>query len=181
MLLAWAIAWIAVGLRVGQEVRALSDLSRTLSQMGVAVEESGRALRRLSIPVVGGEVRRIAIRIERIGADAQSGARSSASGVSRLGTALGVLLAVVPNLPLLLVYVPARLALRAEAMAVEELLRQGRGDSEVERLLAVRAVQNLPYRQLLEISRHPLRDVQEGRCRELAAAELRRLGVSRPV
>jgi len=44
----WAVVWVVLALEVATEVRGLSDLSSTVSRVGTAVEESGKALSELT-------------------------------------------------------------------------------------------------------------------------------------
>ena len=39
--LLWAVAWVIVGLLVAREVRGLTDLSRTVTAAGYALQEAG--------------------------------------------------------------------------------------------------------------------------------------------
>jgi hypothetical protein len=90
-----------------------------------------------------------------------------------------VAIAAIPTLPLLVLYIPARVAASRERRDLEDALASF-GRDEVDQLLALRAAARLPLRRLREVSDNPARDLDDGRHRELANAELRRHGVSRP-
>ncbi|MGH3452660.1 MAG: hypothetical protein ACRDQW_18550, partial [Haloechinothrix sp.] len=85
-----------------------------------------------------------------------------------------------PTLPLLALYLPMRLAWRRQVRAVRRALERGPDDLAVDEFLAWRAVLNLPYDRLREVSADPWRDLEAGRYRKLGDAELRRLGINRP-
>ena len=51
------VAWIMIGVLTATQVRALTDLSRTVTAAGVAVERTGETLRSLEqLPIVGPEL-----------------------------------------------------------------------------------------------------------------------------
>jgi hypothetical protein len=180
-LLLWVAVWIVVGLWVGREVKGLTDLSRTVIAAGLALEEAGGALQTLDdLPFVGEDVSGVGERTERAGESARLSGRSSRESIESLSVLLGVSIAVAPTLPLLLLYVPMRLAWRRQVQAVRRALRAAQDDPAVDEFLAWRAVLNLPYDRLREVSSDPWRDLEAGRHRKLGDAELRRLGIDRP-
>jgi hypothetical protein len=63
--------------------------------------------------------------------------------------------------------------------AARELAEGFEDDEVLERLLARRALDRLPYRRLKLVSANPWRDYEEGRTRDLAQAELERMGLRR--
>lgn len=186
-LIAWAVVWIVLGVRVADEVKGLRELSGTVSTVGRAVEESSRTLRGVELPILGqgveelfgGEGAEVLRRAQEAGASARDSGRSSRESISNLSTLLGLSVAVIPTSPLLFLYLPLRLGRRREAQALRRTLREVGDGPDVERFLARRAIQNLSYRRLREVSPHPWRDAEEGRCSELADAELARLGLDR--
>jgi len=110
--LAWAAAWVVMGVLVAGEVRGLSDLSRTVTTAGAAVEQSGRLIGRLDgLPVIGADARRTADQVVAAGRQAQQSGRDSRRSVRRLSLLLGVTIAVLPSAPLIL-YGPWRLGER---------------------------------------------------------------------
>ena len=96
----------------------------------------------------------------------------------RLGAVVGTLIAIVPSVPLLFLYLPGRLAELGDRRRILGRLRDD-GDPAIEELLATRAVAHLPYRALLEITPDPVEDLRAGRHVPLADAELRRLRLPR--
>jgi hypothetical protein len=83
----------------------------------------------------------------------------------------------MPSLPLLALYLPARVGRVHEARAVESARDSAAGDPGFEELLARRAAYTLSYRQLGEITAEPWSDLAAGRFERLARAELERLGL----
>ena len=73
---------------------------------------------------------------------------------------------------------PVVIGRAVEIHSVKRVLSEGAGDPLLERFLAHRAAHQLSYRELWRVSRTPWRDLDEGRYSELAAAELRRVGVA---
>ncbi len=172
----WVVLFVYLGSVVTDEVNDLTELSRTVSTAGQAVEDSGRALGSIDIPVVGSLLDSSSGQISDAGGSVIAGAESSRQTIERIAILLGVLAAAVPILPVLLYYGPPRLGRGLEVRAANETVRAGEGDPLLERFLAERAVHSLSYRELRRISAEPWRDIAEGRFRDLAAAELRRVG-----
>lgn len=108
---AWTVAWVVLGFVVAAQVHGLATLSDTVSGVGGAIEQSGQTLQSLeSLPLVGSKVRGPAGSIERAGRSAVVSGRSSRRDIERLSTLLGVVVAIVPSVPLLALYLPLRLA-----------------------------------------------------------------------
>ncbi len=179
VLLAWTVAWVYVGLAVAHEVRGLRDLSTTVTKVGTAVEESGRALQDLGdVPLVGDRLAEPSDEITDAGRSARDSGQSSRESVENLSLLLGLSIALIPSLPLVFLYVPWRAAVLRERSAIRAAIRAA-ADPDLEEFLARRAAEHLPYHRLGSITPHPWRDLAEGRCARLAAAELERLGLRR--
>lgn len=176
----WIAVWIALAIAVHEEVRGLDRLSDTVTTVGHAVVETAGALESASdLPVVGGELGAPAEQIREAGESAVRSGRSSRDSVEALSILLALALAVLPSVPVVGFYLPLRAAIVRDARSVTALVGASGGlTPELEELLARRAVQTLPYRKLAKITDDPLGDLAAGRFRELAAAELERLGVS---
>ena len=170
----WAVVWVVLALEVATEVRGLSDLSSTVSRVGTAVEESGKALSELTnLPLgLGDRLDEPAKRIEEAGRSANASGRSSRESVDSLSKLLAVAIGVIPSLPLLGFYLPLRVGYVRERRA---LGRAGH-DADFQQLLARRALTNLSYHQLEKMG-DPWRDFEEGRHGALAGAELDRLSL----
>jgi hypothetical protein len=174
-LLTWTLWWVGAGVAVAIEVRGLAELSGTAAESGRAAIAVGETLG--GLPVVGGEVAEPAEAIRRAGEDAVVSARSARASARRVGVLLGVSIAAIPSLPVLLLYLPARVATARERRTLARAIATGgRGLDEV---LAQRAVAHLPYRTLRAVSDDPAGDLDAGRHGALADAELAWFGIDR--
>lgn len=177
LVIAWTLLWLLAGLAVAREVGSLADLSRTVSTSGRAIDDSGALLDSFSrLPLIGAPVGDVARGIRRAGRSVQASARESRRSVERLATILGLAIALIPSLPLLAVYLALRLARLREGTEIRRALA-GADRTQVQRLLAERALVNLPYARLRAISERPWTELADGRYDRLAAAELERLGL----
>ncbi len=170
----WTAIWIALALAVSAEVRGLRQLSGTATRVGVAVTETGQALETLQgVPIVGDKLTRTARDIQTAGRSTVASGKRSRQSVHRLSWMLGLCLAVIPTVPLLVFYVPARIAFRRERRALGALAAARGGERQLRHLLAERALLNSSYQELLASNG----DLLEKSTDELAGAELTRLGL----
>jgi hypothetical protein len=178
----WVAAWLFVGLRVNNEVGGLTELSATISRAGGAVEETGRALGSLNVPVVGERLDEAATRVTQTGRDTRLSGRTARDSIADLSTLLGVSVALIPFSPVLFLYLPMRVGEMRERRALRRLLGRHRDDPGLERLLAHRALQTMSYRQLeQDVEGRFWADLAEGRYGKLAAAERRRFHLDWPL
>jgi hypothetical protein len=176
LLLAWVVAWVFVGVAIGREIQGLSAVTDSARDAGAATQRAADAIDSLSdLPVVGGAVGDSADTIRSAGQEAIDGAERGRTRVRRLGALVGAMIALVPTLPLLLLYLPGRLAEGRERRRIVRGLADG--DPAIDELLAARAVAHVPYATLLAITPDPAGDLREGRHERLAGAELARLGI----
>jgi hypothetical protein len=177
-LVAWVVAWAFAGIAIGRQIQGLADVTDSARDAGRATQSAGDALGKLSdLPVVGGAVGDSARTVREAGQVAIDGAERGRTRVRRLGAIVGALIAIVPSLPLLWLYLPGRVAEAGDRRRILGRLREG--DPAIDELLATRAVAHLPYRTLLGITPHPAEDLRAGRHERLADAELRRLRLPR--
>lgn len=175
---AWTGAWITVAVLVGLDISRLNGLSTTLGLAGQALVTTGHGLKVLShLPIVGKEVGKIAGNLVATGTHASSTAKGVSGSVHQLSYLLPIVIAVVPVVPTLAVYLPVRIQRIRDMRAVREAIEGASGSDHVERYLARRAVTMLPFHELRKVSVDPWRDLRSGRVRPLAEAELRRLGM----
>lgn len=176
----WAVAWLAVGLSVAREVSGLSDLSETVTRVGAAVTASGEAIAELEpLPVVGDRLSEPAGRISEAGRSAVTSGRSSADSVDNLAVLLGGAIAVIPSLPLLLLYLPARVGRWRDVRALRTAATSGIGDPAFERFLAHRALERLSYSELTRLGIKPWEALETFEIHKLARIELNRVGLER--
>ncbi len=181
---AWVVIAILVGIAVADAVKELTALSESVSNAGRAIEGSGSAIGSLrDLPLVGGQIGDAAEGVQGAGRGVVDEGRAAGVTIERVANLLGLVVALLPILPALALYLPPRLARASEIGSLKRVVRAGAGDPRLERFLAERALHHLSYRELARVSREPWRDLAEGRHRDLAEAELRRVGVrpaSRP-
>ena len=182
----WVVTWIVMAIVVASKLQGLAELSDTVGTVGGAAETSGAALGALGElapapfdEALSGILSGPAAEIQEAGRSAQESGASSRERIETLTALLGLSIALIPSLPLLGTYLPARVGRAREARAIEWALRASGNDPAFQEFLARRAAQSLPYRRLREVSREPWRDLATGRFDRLAGAELERLGVSR--
>jgi hypothetical protein len=103
--LLWTVVWIFMGIWTRQEVQTLRQLSNTVIQSGGAVKRTGDALQDLrSIPFVGSDVARVGRQVSASGISARRSGRSSRAAVDSLATLLGVAIALVPTVPMIVLF-----------------------------------------------------------------------------
>jgi hypothetical protein len=168
------VLWVVAGWAVADRVRGLAEVSATVAKVGQASATVGETIR--TLPLVGGSLEDPARDITEAGRDAITSARAARQSARSLGTLLGFSIALIPSLPVLVLYVPGRVAGARERRELTRAMARGR-DPWMEEVLARRALVHLPYRRLRQISDDPLADVREGRHRSLATAELEWFGV----
>ncbi|HET9720307.1 MAG TPA: hypothetical protein VFP55_09540 [Solirubrobacteraceae bacterium] len=177
-LAAWVCAWIAIGVAIGVQVGNLSSLSKTVVKEGLAVHTVGTTLRSLGgIPVIGGPIASDARAVQAAGASAVTSGTSTESTISTLSVLLGIAVALLPTVPVLLIYLPARLGRRQETIAVREALRAHGGSSELREFLAQQALHTLGYRRLSRLGVRIGAALTDEETTVLAEAELRRLQI----
>ncbi len=174
VLICWAVLWVVVGIVVAHEVRGLAEISDTVAAVGRATTAVGETIR--ALPLVGGSFEEPAEDISAAGREAVTSAQAARESARSVATLLGLSIALIPTLPVLLLYVPGRVAGARERRALSLTIERGR-EPWIDELLARRALVHLPVRRLRAISDDPLADVREGRHGALAAAELEWFGV----
>lgn len=175
----WAVFWIGIAAYTAYEVAALRTLGDTVVKAGVATESTGHALAAVGhLPFVGGQISHLATQAIAAGASARASGASTGTTVDRLAVLLGIAIALIPTVPLLGLYLPLRLSWRRDRNAVRRAIARWDGEPGLEAFLAQRAIAHLPFEELRELGYDgtpgsPLNA-------ELAAAELRRIGLDGP-
>jgi hypothetical protein len=179
-LIVWIGVWIWMGVAIGHEVSSLTTLSDTVVTAGQAVRDTGQALKSLEdIPFIGNRIAGLERQITEAGSSAVASGQQSRGNVEDLALLLAFAIAVIPSVPVLAIYVPFRVSRFRDVRTIRRAARRAASDPAFEEFLARRAAQHLPYHALREISPNPWRDLEEGRFRPLARAELARLGLER--
>jgi hypothetical protein len=169
-----------LGLQVRNEVRGLTQLSDTLRIAGTTLDGASRQLDTLGdLPFVGNRIRDAGRELRGAAASVNESARTSRQHIETLSSLLAFAVAVAPTIPLVALYVPLRLRRVREVRAVRTAMNRSADDRVFSEFLARRATERLPYHALLRVSANPWDDLNKGRFRALADAELDRLGMAR--
>jgi hypothetical protein len=181
VLVVWVAIWIWLGTALGGEVAGLRRLSGTIAQVGTAVVQSGQLLSSFQgLPLVGSKVGSTARQIEKSGHSAVTSARVSRESASHLSWMLALAIAVIPSTPVLGLYLPARLIAIRERRTLARLWQVYGDDPDFHRLLARRALSDIPYTRLATAAGvDPWKAYDDGHYAGLVSAELDRWGISR--
>ena len=173
--LVWTAAWVAAGVALYRLVEKLAVPGERVEQAGSSfagdIAEIQQKVGRL--PVVGGELQDPFGRLAGVGRTLAAAGVTQQEVVHQLALWLGVVVAVVPIVALLLVWLPSRVSWAREAGAASRLRMDG-ADLE---LFAIRAVANRPLRDLHRVTPDPAGDLRAGEYQALADLELRALGL----
>ncbi len=108
--------------------------------------------------------------------------RAGSHGIHLLALILGIMVAAIPMLFALAIFLPRRLRLIADMRGIHMTLRRALAQPELTpqmlEILAGRAIYTLPYHRLLAYSRNPAEDWYLRRFEPLARAELERHGLT---
>jgi hypothetical protein len=161
--LAWTAAWVAAGVALNRLVEKLAVPGERVEQAGGSfagdIAEIQQKVGRL--PVVGDELQDPFGRLAGVGRTLAAAGVTQQEVVHQLALWLGVVVAVVPIVALLLVWLPSRVSWAREAGAASRL-RVGGADLE---LFAIR------------VTPDPAGDLRAGEYQALADLELRALGL----
>ncbi len=179
------LVWIFAAVRAGQAVhQATLRLAEPGRQLEAAGRDIGTNLRSAAeqvgaLPLVGGDLRGALDRTAASAGTLVSAGQEQQSAVGRLAVLLGVLIAVVPILLALGLWLPARVRFIRRAGAAQRFLD---ADADLD-LFALRAMAHQPLHVLARISDDPAGAWRRGDpavVRELAVLELRSVGLRPP-
>jgi hypothetical protein len=174
----WALLWIGIAAYTAYEVSALRALSHTVVKAGTATESTGHALAAVGhLPFVGSRISQLADQAVAAGASARESGASTATTVDQLAVLLGIAIALIPTVPLLALYIPLRLSWRRDRREVSRAVARWDGEPALEAFLAHRALTHMRFEELRELGYDGREDPALNA--DLAAAELRRLGLDR--
>jgi hypothetical protein len=173
--LAWMAAWMAAGVALYRLVEKLAVPGARVEQAGGSFADDVAEIQQKvgRLPVVGGELQDPFGRLAGVGRTLAAAGVTQQEVVHQLALWLGVVVAVVPIVALLLVWLPRRVSWAREAGAASRLRMDG-ADLE---LFAIRAVANRPLRDLHRVTPDPAGDLRAGEYQALADLELRALGL----
>jgi hypothetical protein len=175
------IVFAGLGVLAGIELTRLAGFSTSLLNAATALDQVGRSLAVLArVPFVGPGIGPLAASVQQTAASTRVNAAEAVSSVHMLAIVVGVAVAVGPLVPLLGGYLPLRVIRFRRIRALRRGLAARPVEPQLLAYLAHGAVSRLPYARLRQIAEDPWGDLLAGRHRELAAAELRRLGIALP-
>ncbi|HET7327086.1 MAG TPA: hypothetical protein VFJ14_07330 [Nocardioidaceae bacterium] len=181
LIIFWLALWIVVGAWSGYTIWQLSDLGDTVTNSGLALHSTGEALQTLGeLPVVGAEPSDLGDEVVSTAEDIAGRGQDVQAQLRQLSLTLGLSIMLMPTTPVLGLYLPLRLARRRELLDVRRGLAEDGWDPLLERYLAERALDHLPYAAVRDISDDPWRDIADGRGHALARAEIARMGLRPP-
>ncbi len=147
------LLWVCV--RLGQatheRIGSLAAPGRDAEAAGLTFQREMRSAARSvhDLPLVGGQVAKPFRAVAGSGQDLASAARSFQDTVAQVATFLGILVALVPALVLLALWLPRRIAWIVEATAATRLTRLGAASAD---LLAARALARQPLSRLARLA-----------------------------
>jgi hypothetical protein len=115
----------------------------TAERSGRAVEEVGRTLDALDLPLIGDRIDAAAQAVTEAGESTVASARRTRESVSDLRVLLGLSVGLIPISPVLLIYLPLRLACLRERRALRALRLRAQTDPDLDRLLQLRTLETL--------------------------------------
>ena len=117
-LVGWVIAWVAFGAVVGVEVWQLDRLGTSVAQNAKALGDTGGSLSSLSgLPLVGDRVGNVASEVRKAAAQTEAEALAMRGQFHSLAILFGLMVALVPTLPIVVIYVAFRRGLLAVLVA----------------------------------------------------------------
>lgn len=176
-----AVVSAALGVATGIELARLTLLGTGLQDAASALESAGHGLETLSgVPLVGSRVSELASGVVTSAAGVRAGAVQATEAVRVLAVLIGLAVTLIPG-PVIAAYGVFRMRRAGAVRELRRLLDAAHGlDAALSAQLAHRAVLCLPSDELRAVSADPHGDLAAGRLAGLAAAELRRLGLTPP-
>lgn len=175
----WVVAWAVLALVVALEFRTLRQVGTTLVRSADVLTETADVLESVEdVPVIGERAGSVAEPVENAADSARVSGLSSRESVKDLSILLGIVIFLIPTIPIVSLYAPLRIAWKREVQAMSNALVSSKKDPMFKEFLARRAAQRLDFHVLADLGINPWRALDEGRYDELAEAELKRLGLS---
>lgn len=172
------VVFLTLGLVLGSQLWNLAQLHRGLLDAAAALDTTARAINTIGgAPFIGDSARGLAADITAAAQNVRASAVQARDALGAVALGVGAVVALLGLLPVVLLYLPLRLARRRELRGLRRELAAPADPMLVEHL-ARAAVRRLPYAELRRVSPHPWRDLERGHHGPLAAAELRRLGLA---
>ncbi len=178
VLMLWLLLWCMAGYTLGHAVNRLGGLSDGVINAGEGVSNAAGALDGLSdVPLVGGGIQAIADRIDGLGRGTVQKAEASKDAIFNVALAIGLIVALGPTLPLIVIWLVIRAPLARERRRIGAALVAD--DPGILGYLALRSATRFSYAKLAAATADPWGDLHAGRHEPLAALEIGRLGLTR--
>ncbi len=181
-MLLWLLLCLYAGTLVHDAVMRLATFGHAAINTGHEARITIAQVQQLlaSLPLgLGPTLRDSLTPLYRLPAAVISSGQSEVASVSHLAMLLGVLVAVIPLLAGLLLYLPWRVRKTRGLRDLQRLLERSGNDpaGAVMQVLAARALYALPYADLLRYSPNPVAEWQAGEYQNLARAALAAEGI----
>lgn len=178
VLIVWICLWVLLGFAVGRAIWDVGGIADPVIRNAGGLSRTVQGLDSLrSVPLVGGALGSAVEGVSGSADKARAEAQAVKDRIHQVGFAAGLLIALGPSLIALAFYLPFRLPWRRDVAAIRAALARDPHDLVLQRFLALRAMEGLPYDTLRKLSDDPWRDIETGRAERLAALELERLGI----
>ena len=182
----WLYLSVRVGLWVNNLVLQLDALAQGVIRAGQTFDSWIASFQRgipNGVPYLTDFLRRTADALKTHSGDSLiSAGQTGSHAIHLMALILGVVVASIPILLAVVIFVPRRLRLISDMRGVHITLKRALANPELTpqmlEILAGRAIYTLPYNQLLAYSRNPAEDWYLRRFEPLARAELERHGLS---
>jgi hypothetical protein len=177
LVIAWVLLCLMLGMAATKRINHLGTLGDGLVSAGDSVAGVGAWIGGLQdTPLIGGTIGTIADRVDALGATTAQQGRDGKAAVWKAALAIGILITLLPTLPVLVVWIPARVALERERASLRAALQAN--EPGVWEYLALQAVDDMSFTDLRKISADPWEDIRNARYEKLARVEIDRLGLT---
>ncbi|MDQ6883214.1 MAG: hypothetical protein M3077_03095 [Candidatus Dormibacteraeota bacterium] len=184
--LAWIFVWVQAGLFVQRLVLQLDALAQGVIKAGTTFDSWIRSFDQSipgGVPYLSDFLHRTAAALKTHSGDSLiSAGQAGSHAVHLLALILAIVVAAIPIVLMLMVFLPKRVRLIYDMQGVHVTLRRALARPELTpqmlEILAGRAIYTLPYHRLLAYSHNPAEDWYLRRFEPLARAELERHGLS---
>lgn len=171
----WVVLWIVLGALTGVTLWQAADTGDTISTSGQALQSAGAGLQGLAdIPLIGERPGTIGDEVVATGKDVAERGQLMKGQLRRLAILLGIAVIFIPITPVAGFYLPVRRSWSRQRKDLARALAEHGDHPALDGYLAVRARVHLAYSDVARL-------VSQGDGeRNLADAELDRLGLTRP-
>jgi hypothetical protein len=177
LVIAWVLLCLGIGVGAAKRINHLGTLGDGLMDAGESIGGVGGWVGGLAdVPLIGDGIGTIAERIDGLAATTVEKGEQGKEAAWHAALAVGILLTLLPTLPVLVFWIPPRVSLERDRASLRAALRAR--EPGVWEFLARQAADDMPYRRLRSITDDPWEDVRRGRYEALAMAEIDRLGLT---